>query len=1062
MKKNRLPIPAKITASLMFAVAITGVAGAQSTHVAYIVPANTAGNQAFGGSLGLDFDASKTVKITKLGCFDDLSNGLLVPISVRLYNRETLEVVASAEFLPDDPGTAGREDGVLQGGNRFLPLATPLDLPAGFQGSIVAEGYGGTERNGNRQPAPWTTDNGNLSLAFVGTARYKFPIEAGAWPDTPDGGPVARYAAGTFEYQTTAPPVPGTPVPSAAMGNGRIDLSWPVVTGTAAAANYRILRSDTPDGVFTQIAQIPGTSYAATGLTNGTLHCYKVVAVAANGQLGAESVVVCAIPVDLGGAGRVVAYDTPWGTAGNQDFGGSLGMSFDTVQFVVIRQLGCFDDNSDGLFTPITVKLWDRDTTQELASIVFDPDDAATPEREDGKQVGGMRFKPLPAGLVLPAGFHGMIVASGYNGTERNGNRGAPTPWNLRDGDGAIAFVGTSAYGTADAYPGTADGGPAARYGAGTFIFEKTPTEKPGPPVAKSSPGKARVDLSWAGVTLPSPAESYRILRSPSPDGVFTQVAVVTGTSYADTGLTNGTLYCYKVMSLGVGGITGFESAITCARPVDLGANRLVAYDTPYGVPGNQDFGGSLGMSFDVINPVIIRQLGCFDDKSDGLFSGITIQMWNRDTQQEVASMVLTPGDAGAPVGGMRFKALPTPLNLPAGFRGVISASGYSAMERNGNRPVLPPWSLQDGNGSIAFTGRSTNGDAGTFPANGDVALAQYGAGTFIYETTTPSFPGIPNVTLIRENHAVRLSWNAVLLPLPAASYTIYRADSEAGPFVIVGTSTTPGYTDSGLENTVPKCYYVVAKAAGGQIGQPSSIGCATPVARTAGIAYLVPEATTGNQNFGGALGMEFNVDRPIFITRLGAFDSGGDGIMLPISVRLYNRSNAQLLATLTFTPGNDGELTGGSRFKNLPAPIALAAGFQGMIVASGYGPSEQNGNLGVGAAELGLTVFDGGCLSFVGGSLYSTNPAGIADVRDGGPANRYAAGTFAFEPDLPPTGLTIQRNPNGTVRLDWTDATGVLEGTPNVSAGPWQVVPGASGLTVPGNLPKEFFRLTR
>ena len=188
MKKQRTSFFSRAVAILAMTAGLAGSVSAQSTHVAYVVPSGTAGNQAFAGSLGMDFDIVNPVDIKKLGCFDDNSDGINLPISVRLYNRDTLEVIASADFGPGD-------DGTLEGGSRFKSLAGAVRLPTGFHGTIVAEGYGVGERNGNRNPAPWTTDTGNSSVAFVGTARYNFPIIPGAYPDSPDGGPAARYAA---------------------------------------------------------------------------------------------------------------------------------------------------------------------------------------------------------------------------------------------------------------------------------------------------------------------------------------------------------------------------------------------------------------------------------------------------------------------------------------------------------------------------------------------------------------------------------------------------------------------------------------------------------------------------------------------------------------------------------------------------------------------------------------------------------------------------------------------------------------------------------------------------
>ena len=65
--------------------------------------------------------------------------------------------------------------------------------------------YGHNANNPNdnvstRGSKPWTADDGNGLLAFVGGSR--FGGSPGSLPSTVDGGPADRYAAGTFEYTT--------------------------------------------------------------------------------------------------------------------------------------------------------------------------------------------------------------------------------------------------------------------------------------------------------------------------------------------------------------------------------------------------------------------------------------------------------------------------------------------------------------------------------------------------------------------------------------------------------------------------------------------------------------------------------------------------------------------------------------------------------------------------------------------------------------------------------------------------------------------------------------------
>jgi hypothetical protein len=169
-------------------------------------------------------------------------------------------------------------------------------------------------------------------------------------------------------------------------------------------------------------------------------------------------------------------------------------------------------------------------------------------------------------------------------------------------------------------------------------------------------------------------------------------------------------------------------------------------------------------------------------------------------------------------------------------------------------------------------------------------------------------------------------------------------------------------------------------------------------------IAYAVPSGTVGSQNFGGPLGMDFDVNQPIAVTELGVFDSGSDGLSVQLGAALYNRDTQALMAQLTFAAGTTGTLIGGSRFLPLSTPLFLPAGFHGTIVAQGYAATEPDGNAT--SQTLTWTMNDGGGLiSFVGlgrygnaSDVFPTFPAFL----DTGPADRYAAGTFEFVSGMP------------------------------------------------------------
>jgi len=171
-------------------------------------------------------------------------------------------------------------------------------------------------------------------------------------------------------------------------------------------------------------------------------------------------------------------------------------------------------------------------------------------------------------------------------------------------------------------------------------------------------------------------------------------------------------------------------------------------------------------------------------------------------------------------------------------------------------------------------------------------------------------------------------------------------------------------------------------------------------------IAYNVPLGTPGNQSFTGPLGLDFNVITDIVITQLGVFDDNSDGLQAPLQARLYQRDdsnpcNFTLMAKVDFTlddPGTDGGFGDSSLYKPLANPITLPAGFTGSIVASGYGPLEKNGNTN-GGVPTWYTDDGGGLISFVGKGRFGdpAHPEQFPMTVDGGPFNRYAAGTFVY-----------------------------------------------------------------
>jgi arabinogalactan endo-1,4-beta-galactosidase len=79
-------------------------------------------------------------------------------------------------------------------------------------------------------------------------------------------------------------------------------------------------------------------------------------------------------------------------------------------------------------------------------------------------------------------------------------------------------------------------------------------------------PGNSQIALSWAAV---SGASLYHIYRSISPGSTGTLVGSTGGTSYTDTGLSNGTLYYYRLTAVTPAGESSASGQLVSAPTID-------------------------------------------------------------------------------------------------------------------------------------------------------------------------------------------------------------------------------------------------------------------------------------------------------------------------------------------------------------------------------------------------------------------------------------------------------------------------------------------------------------
>ncbi|MFD9369088.1 glycosyl hydrolase family 18 protein [Streptomyces sp. NPDC060020] len=180
-----------------------------------------------------------------------------------------------------------------------------------------------------------------------------------------------------------------------------------------------------------------------------------------------------------------------------------------------------------------------------------------------------------PAGTSVTSAWDATVTASGTHWTAKN------VGWNGTLAPGASASFG---------FNGAGGGSPTGCKINGASCDGSTqpgdaPPSSPGTPTA-SNITETSLTLSWGAATDDKGIKNYDVYR----DGA--KIATVTGTTYAQTGLTKGTTYGYHVVARDTIDQTGAASptaSFTTAggtQPPDPGGRVKLGYFTEWGVYG--------------------------------------------------------------------------------------------------------------------------------------------------------------------------------------------------------------------------------------------------------------------------------------------------------------------------------------------------------------------------------------------------------------------------------------------------------------------------------------------
>ena len=455
-----------------------------------------------------------------------------------------------------------------------------------------------------------------------------------------------------------------------------------------------------------------------------------------------------------------------------------------------------------------------------------------------------------------------------------------------------------------------------------------------------ATPGDAQVSLSWPASTG---ANGYHVKRAAVSGGPYVGIACPTGTSYVDTGLTNGTTYYYVVSASYTGGPdAGGESAdsseastkpqppsasLTVTR-TGTGAATSAVTSTPAGI----DCGATCVKNFDTGTVVTLLPVpgatyvfGGWSGDADCADGVVTMDAdktctaaFNNKPDLTVSALT-APASAGA---GATISVTDTTKNLSGGpaFPGTSNTKIWLSTDGVldggdtllGTRPVpsLNPLASSIGTTSVVIPAGQApgsyfliaNADAdGSVPESNETnnvrtkAFTVNGPDLTVTTLTVPASSGANRTISITDT--TRNATGASAAPASTTSYYLSTDNVWDGADIPFGSRAVPalaGGTQSALTSsqTLPSVpngnYFVIAKADG-------------PLA--------VAESNEANNTFAKAI----VIGAELSVSVLGAPGKSGEGLSIMVTDTTANAAGRSDVAdsTTAFYFSSDSVLGG-------------------------------------------------------------------------------------------------------------------------------------------------------
>jgi len=384
-----------------------------------------------------------------------------------------------------------------------------------------------------------------------------------------------------------------------------------------------------------------------------------------------------------------------------------------------------------------------------------------------------------------------------------------------------------------------------------------TNTPPPTPTGLTAAAGNTQITLTWS---QSSGAASYNVYRSTSAGGEGTTALVtgISGATYTNTGLTNGTTYFYKVAAVNSFG-TSAQSSEASATPTN-------------GVAG-----------IDLIVTSVSLNPASPSNGNHVVFSAV----------------VKNQGSVATPSGtiiGCQFAVdgVTTPINWSDTDTTSLAAGASVTLTANNGTSGVNYWTATTGSHTVQAWVDDVNRIAESNENNNKlVASFTVASGVII--------PPVPTgLTATAGNTQVSLSWGA---SSGATSYNVYRGTTSGGEgTTAIATATTTSFTNTGLTNGTTYFYKVAAVNSAGTSAQ-SGEASATPVAGLTPVVQIDAGSTSGVSPF--VADVDFNSGNMFSST--ATVNTSGASNPAPAAVYQTVRWNSSFTYTIPNLTANAG-----------------------------------------------------------------------------------------------------------------------------------------------------------